>query len=81
MQYIHACIKVNGHVEGMLIVGHFHTDPPKADEEQIHIQQLAQEHNLDVQALAGVAQELPVFDHHKRIQLDVWLENVARHLT
>lgn len=80
LQYVRAGIKANGHFEGMLIAGQFYTNPPEADEEQTRIRQLAKEHGLDVHALSEAAQEISVFDDHKRTQLDEWLENVVRHL-
>ena len=81
LQYVRARIKLDNHFEGMLIAGQFYTELPEADEEQIRIQQLAEKHGLDIQALVEAARELPVFDKHKRAELGVWLENVVRHLT
>ena len=81
LQYVRAGIKANGHFEGMLMAGQFYTNPPETDEEQTRIRQLAKKHGLDVHALSEAAQEISVFDDHKRAQLDEWLENVVRHLT
>jgi ligand-binding sensor protein len=81
LQYARASIKMNGHLEGMLIAGQFYTELPEAGEEQVRLQQLAKKHGLDIQALVEAAHELPVFDKRKRAELGVWLKNVVRHLT
>ena len=77
LQYARAPIKLEGQLAAMLIAGQFYALAPDASEEQKRIRRLAEEHELDPEALSDAAGNLPVLDERMSGQIGKWLEKVA----
>jgi ligand-binding sensor protein len=77
LQYARARIEVNHELVALLIAGQFYASPPTAEEQNVRVRKLAQQHGLDAAALADAATHLSVLDERTQGRIGDWLERVS----
>jgi excisionase family DNA binding protein len=77
LQYARARIEIEDTLIAVLVAGQFYVVTPDTHEELDRLHQLADKHQLDLDALIEAAAELPRLDSHKREHMSGWLETVA----
>ncbi|MCA9972612.1 MAG: PocR ligand-binding domain-containing protein [Anaerolineales bacterium] len=77
LQYARARIKLNGANSAMLIAGQFYTIPPNRVSRDQEVRTLAEQHQIDADALVEASHQLVYLDDRKRSEITRWLKKVA----
>ncbi|MEZ4519325.1 MAG: PocR ligand-binding domain-containing protein [Chloroflexota bacterium] len=78
LQYARAHIHIGQEPQAMIVAGQFYTIPPDPVRNEEMLRDLAEQHDLDPEALLAAAADLPVLDDRKRKEISTWLQRVAR---
>ncbi|RMH74305.1 MAG: helix-turn-helix domain-containing protein [Gemmatimonadetes bacterium] len=78
LKYARVHIQLNQKPVAMLIAGQFHDVAPDAELFTTHVEQIADQHQLDTTELKAFSSNIPVLGERKCLHLADWLKKVAQ---
>lgn len=72
-----AFIDVSGQSSAAIIAGQYYLEPPDEVEQAARVEYLASVYGLDRELLIDACQDIPVLDERKKVNLGLWINEVA----